>query len=159
MRMSGVIGKTRALFARKALQVDKAVAVRLIGDAWITFVTKTLTTTDTLGHPDIAEELYRLEQSGELATLHSERGAEIKQILIELLSCSVKSGMLLCQQTDISLLALTLDRIQNATFKFVEFGRPDREAPLHVIQPLLELFHQMLLEDSQEVKSLNTVNR
>ncbi|MEI6306274.1 MAG: hypothetical protein WCP33_05580 [Deltaproteobacteria bacterium] len=157
--MNGVIGKTRALFARKSFQVDKAVAVRLIGDAWITFVTKTLTTTDTLGHPDIAEELYRLEQSGELATLHTKRGAEIKQILTELLSCSVKSGMLLCQQTDISLLALALDRIQNTTFKFVEFGRPDREAPLQVIQPLLELFHQMLLEDPQEIYSLNTANR
>jgi hypothetical protein len=67
--------------------------------------------------------------------------------------------MLLCQQTDISLLALALDQIQNTTFKFVEFGRPDREAPLQVIQPLLELFHQMLLEDTPEVKSLNTVNR
>ena len=157
--MSGVIGKTRALFARKPYQVDKAVAVRLIGDAWITFVTKTLTTPDTLGHPDIAEELYRLEQSGELSTLHTKRGAEIKRILSELLSCSGKSTMLLCQQTDIGLLALALDRIQNTTFKFVEFGRPDREAPLQVIQPLLELFHQMLLEDPQEMNSLNTANR
>ena len=146
--MSGVIGKTMALFSRRPAQVDKSLVVRLIGDAWITFVTKTVTTADTLGHGDISEELTRLEESGELETLRSERRPEVGRILSELLCCPVKARILLCRQTDIKLLALALDRVQSTTFKFVDFGRPDREAPVYAIQPLLELFHQMLLDDS-----------
>jgi hypothetical protein len=150
--MSGIIGKTRALFSRRPLQVDKALAVRLIGDAWITFVTKTLTTTDTLGHPDIAEELFRLEESGSLSTLRSERHIEVENVLSELLSCPVKARTLVCHKADIRLLALALDRVQSITFRFVETGRPDREPPVYALQPLLELFHQMLLDDTLETK-------
>ena len=156
--MSGIIDKTRALFSRRPPQVDKTLAVRLIGDAWITFVTRTLTTADTLGHPDIAEELFRLEESGELSTLRSERRIEVGSILSELLNCPAKARKLVCQKTDIRLLALALDRVQSTTFAFVEIGRPDRDAPLHAIQPLLELFHQMLLDDSLDTKYLNTVH-
>ena len=146
--MSSVIGKTMSLFSRKPAQVEKSLVVRLIGDAWLTFVTKTVTTADTLGHSDIADELSHLEESGELDSLRSERRTEIRQILSELLCCPVKARILLCRQTDLELLALALDRVQSTTFKFVDFGRPDREAPVYAIQPLLELFHQMLLDDS-----------
>ena len=157
--MNGVIGKTRALFSRKPFQVDKALAVRLIGDAWITFVTKTLTTSDALGHPDIAEELSRLEESEELATLRAERQSEVGRMLSELLSCPASTRTIVCRQADIRLLALALDRVQSTTFKFVEIGRPDRDAPMHVIQPLLDLFRQMLLGDPHEAKALNTMRR
>ena len=157
--MSGVISKTRALFSRRPSQIDKALAVRLIGDAWITFVTKTLTTADTLGRPDVADELSLLEESGQVANLRSERDAEIRQILSDLLSCPSTAGSLVCRQADLSLLALVLDRVQSTTFKFVEIGRPDREAPLFAIQPLLELFHHMLLDDPLEAKSLNLMHR
>ena len=157
--MSRVIGKTRSLFSRKPSQIDKTLAVRLIGDAWITFVTKTMTTTDTLGHPDIAEELCRMEKSGELAALRSERGTEVRRILSELLSCPATARTLVCRQADIRLLALALDRVQSTTFKFVDIGRPDREVPVSAIAPLLEFFHQMLLDEPQETKSPNFMHR
>ena len=145
--MNSIMRKTRALFSPPPAPPNKDLAVRLIGDAWITFVTKTLTTADALGHPDIAEELCLLEESGSLEALRSEQHHEIIRIITELLNSTPKARNALCRQTDVKMLALALDRVQSITFKFVEFGRPDRDAPLYVVQPLLELFHGMLLED------------
>ncbi len=148
--MGGVTTTAGALSSRESTEIDNTLAVRLIGDAWITFVTKSLTTADTLGHPEISEELARLEASDELVTLRSQRDREIRQLLSELLGSPLKARALLCGQKEIALRALALDRIQSTTFKFVEAGRPDREAPTTVIRPLLELFHHLLLDDDRE---------
>jgi hypothetical protein len=131
--------------SRSPVLVSKDLAVRIIGDAWITFVTRSLTTAATLGRQDIADELSRLEASGGMDALRTAHGSEIDRIITELLNLGSKAQVVLCQQTDVKLLALALDRVQRSTFKLVELGRPDREPPADVIQPLLKLFHRMLL--------------
>ena len=148
--MIGAIRKSRFLRSRSPALVNKDLAVRIIGDAWITFVTRSLTTATTLGRQDIADELSRLEASGGMDALRTAHGSEIDRIITELLNLGSKTQVVLCQQTDVKLLALALDRVQRTTFKLVELGRPDREPPVDVIQPLLELFHRMLLNVPQD---------
>jgi len=82
--------------------------------------------------------------------LRTAHGSEIERFITELLNLGSKTQVVLCQQTDVKLLALALDRVQHTTFKLVELGRPDREPPVDVIQPLLELFHRMLLNVPQD---------
>ena len=148
--MIGAIRKSRFLRSRSPALVNKDLAVRIIGDAWITFVTRSLTTATTLGRQDIADELSRLEASGGMDALRTAHGSEIERIIEGLLNLGSETRVVLIQQTDVKLLALALDRVQNTTFKLVELGRPDREPPLDVIQPLLELFHRMLLNVPQD---------
>ena len=136
--------------SRSPVLVSKDLAVRIIGDAWITFVTRTLTTAATLGSQEIADELSRLEASGGMDELRTAHGPEIERIIEGLLNLGSETRVVLIQQTDVKLLALALDRVQSTTFKLVELGRPDREPPLDVIQPLLELFHRMLLNESED---------
>jgi hypothetical protein len=127
-------------------KVSKELMVRLLGDAWITFITKSLTTSDGLGHKDITWELEKLEEAGQTAALRIRWHNEINNVLEELLSCTPKERVIKCQQTDIKLMAMALDKVQSTTFKFIEMGRPDREVPVHVLKPLLDMFYESLLE-------------
>ena len=148
--MIGAIRKSRFLRSRSPALVNKDLAVRIIGDAWITFVTRSLTTATTLGRQDIADELSRLEASGGMDALRTAHGSEIDHLITELLDRGSKTQVLLCQQTDVKLLALVLDRVQRATFKLVELGRPDRPPPVDVIHSLLDFFHRILLDQPQD---------
>jgi len=139
-------GKSNVSFLRPPPIIGKELAMRLIGNAWITFISNTLTTTDGLGQQNIAEELARLEEAGEVNSLRSQWHDEIRGLLSDLLICPPKALSIKCQQTDIKLLAMALDSVQNTTFKFVEFGRIDREAPVYALEPLIDMFHEKLLE-------------
>jgi hypothetical protein len=147
------IVNSRIITSRSPAVVSKDLAFRIIGDAWITFVTRTLTTAATLGRLDIADELSRIEESGSIDALRTAHDIEIGRILNELMNLDTKAQVQLCQDADVKLLALALDRVQCTTFKLVELGRPDREPPVDVIQPMLELFHRMLLDEHRFVSS------
>lgn len=141
-------GKVKPLSFRDRPYVDKELAGSLIDNAWITYVTKTLTTAETLGRPDVARELARIEDAGEVEAKRRDFRLDVDLLLDDLLCSPAKLRPQICTQNDLTVLALALDRVQCATFKLVETARPDRTTPVEAIQPLLDLFRNILHGDS-----------
>ena len=124
--------------------LDKELTGCLIDTAWISFVTRTLTTPTLLGRPDVVRELDRLENSGEIAALRHHHNHDIDLFLDTLLFNPPHERSNICLHSGLTLQALALDRVQAATFRLVETARPDRATPLETVEPLIKLFRNVL---------------
>lgn len=127
--------------------MNKDLATHLIGDTWITLVSRMLTNSNALGHPDVVRELAAIETSGKREELRCEYSQEIEELVFDLLGSPFEEQAELRKDAGTLVSALALDLVQNITFKLMETTRTDGEANVLVIQPLVELFHHMLRND------------
>jgi hypothetical protein len=130
--------------SRHVPYLDKELTGCLIDSAWISFITRALTAPEILGQSDVVRELARIEKSQEFPELRCKFQRDIDHLIDSLLSLPPKQRLLVCLQTDLTLRALALDRVQVATFKLVETARPDRTTPVETVKPLIELFQRVL---------------
>lgn len=127
--------------------MNRDLATHLVGDTWITLVSRILTNSNALGHPDVVRERATLEASGNLRTLRMEQCERIEELVFDLLGSPFEEQASIREEAGTFVAALALDLVQQITFKLVETTRADQEANVQVIQPLVELFHHMLRND------------
>lgn len=116
------------------------------GGDFVDFVTDVFMTPEGCSHPEVDEELIRLEDSGALQRAREDSRADIDALIDRILNCAPESRPAMLGKIDSKILALVYDRVQCGTHVMIEMANKGVVLPQKGAPPMPLLFRQLLLQ-------------